>query len=207
MSEGKTVNKASIFEGGGPLAVEGVLKPLTNFFARYNLARCKTARHSLSRYAPAPSRKEPLEGVLPTTVDFIVLRWKELFIPMIYIPTENEAGMRLDFLASLPEGGGPHRGGRSSLQMIYTPNENEAGMRLDSYLASVTGESRNAVVRAIDEGRVKIAGKIPDKKLAVSVGLEIEYTEKEAEEYEAKPENIPLDIVYEDSDIIVINNP
>ena len=91
--------------------------------------------------------------------------------------------------------------------MIYTPNENEVGMRLDSYLASVTGESRNAVVRAIDEGRVKITGKIPDKKLAVSVGLEIEYIEKEAEEYEAKPENIPLDIIYEDSDIIVINKP
>ena len=89
--------------------------------------------------------------------------------------------------------------------MIYIPTENEAGMRLDSYLASVTGESRNAVVRAIDEGRVKIAGKIPDKKLAVSVGLEIEYTEKEAEEYEAKPENIPLDIVYQDSDFAVIN--
>jgi 23S rRNA pseudouridine1911/1915/1917 synthase len=91
--------------------------------------------------------------------------------------------------------------------MIYIPTENEAGVRLDSYLASVTGESRNAVVRAIDEGRVKIEGIIPDKKLAVKAGMKIEFTEEAVVEYEALPENIPLDIIYEDSDIIVINKP
>ena len=90
---------------------------------------------------------------------------------------------------------------------IYVPNENEAGMRLDAYLASVTGESRNAVVRAIAEGRVTIEGITPDKKLAVKAGMEIEFTEAQIEEYKAAPENIALDIVYEDGDIIVINKP
>ena len=95
--------------------------------------------------------------------------------------------------------------------MIFTVKEEDAGKRLDAYLAGVTGESRNAVVRAIDEGRVRLisrsAPKEADKKYKVAVGDEISFTEEDVIPYEAEPEDIPLDVIYEDSDIIVINKP
>ena len=95
--------------------------------------------------------------------------------------------------------------------MTFTVKDEDSGKRLDAYLAAVTGESRNAVVRAIDEGRVEIIGRSgvvkTDKKYKVSAGDCVSFTEEEVIPYEAVPEDIPLDIVYEDSDIIVINKP
>ncbi len=93
--------------------------------------------------------------------------------------------------------------------MTYTVSENDAGARLDAYLAAATGESRSAVVRAIEEGRVSINGVTDsiDKKYKVKRDDEISFEAEEVSEYEAEPENIPLDVVYEDSDIIVINKP
>ncbi len=95
--------------------------------------------------------------------------------------------------------------------MIFNIEKTDAGIRLDSYIAKVTGESRSAAVRAIDEGRVKIytesTQKAADKKYAVKLGDRIEFIPEEVIEYEALPEDIPLHIVYEDSDIIVINKP
>lgn len=95
--------------------------------------------------------------------------------------------------------------------MTFTVKDEDSGKRLDAYLAAVTGESRNAVVRAIDEGRVEIIGRSgvvkTDKKYKVSGGDCVSFTEEEVIPYEAVPEDIPLDIVYEDSDIIVINKP
>ena len=94
--------------------------------------------------------------------------------------------------------------------MILTVEEKDIGQRLDIFLASATGESRNAVTRAIDEGRVQIIGdtsRAPDKKYKVKTGDTIEFTEENVSEYESLPEDIPLDVIYEDSDIIVINKP
>ncbi|MBQ2738022.1 MAG: RluA family pseudouridine synthase [Clostridia bacterium] len=85
--------------------------------------------------------------------------------------------------------------------------EADAGGRIDAYLAGALGISRSAVARAIQEGRVRVNGAIPEKKYAVRCGDEVEYTEKEPELSEAAAQNIPLDIVFEDSDIIVINKP
>ena len=93
--------------------------------------------------------------------------------------------------------------------MVYTVSENDAGARLDAYLAAVTGESRSAAVRAIDENRVSINGSSDsiDKKYKVKAGDEISFEAEEVSEYEAAPEDIPLDVIYEDADIIVINKP
>lgn len=95
--------------------------------------------------------------------------------------------------------------------MTFTVKDCDIGKRLDAYLAYVTGESRNAAVRAIDEGRVEIIGKSagikPDKKYKLCGGETVIFTEEEVIPYEAAPENISLDVVYEDSDIIVINKP
>ncbi len=95
--------------------------------------------------------------------------------------------------------------------MTFTVKDCDIGKRLDAYLATVTGESRNAAVRAIDEGRVEIIGKSagikPDKKYKLCGGETVIFTEEEVIPYEVTPQDIPLDIVYEDSDIIVINKP
>ena len=93
--------------------------------------------------------------------------------------------------------------------MVFKINESDAGARLDAFLAIATGESRSAAVRAIEEGRVAINGNANgvDKKYKLKSGDEIFFEAEEVTEYEATPENIPLDVVYEDSDIIVINKP
>lgn len=80
--------------------------------------------------------------------------------------------------------------------------------RLDAFLAEVTSESRSSVCRGIDEGRVVVNGEVKEKKYLLRCGDEIDFTEDEAtDECDASPENIPLDVVYEDEDIIVINKP
>lgn len=82
-----------------------------------------------------------------------------------------------------------------------------SGARLDAYLASETELSRSGAAKLIDEGSVLVNGKCAQKKYAVAVGDVIEINLPEPKEYEAEPENIPLDVVYEDDYIIVINKP
>lgn len=84
----------------------------------------------------------------------------------------------------------------------------QAGMRLDAYLAqAISGLSRNAAVGRIEEGDVLLNGAKTVKKALVKAGDCIEIFIREAVEIEAVPQNIPLDILYEDKDIAVINKP
>lgn len=92
--------------------------------------------------------------------------------------------------------------------MIFTVADSDAGARLDSFIAKQTNGTRSAAVRAIDEGRVTVCGAAQPKKYLLKPGDTVEYESAgEPQEYDACPENIPLDIVYEDNDIIVINKP
>lgn len=91
--------------------------------------------------------------------------------------------------------------------MTYTVSENEAGLRLDSYIAAVSELSRSAAARLISEGAVCVDGEPKNKKYQVCPGERVEFSLPEAEEYNAEAEDIPLNIVFEDNDIIVINKP
>ena len=91
--------------------------------------------------------------------------------------------------------------------MTFTVKKEEAGKRLDSYLAELAELSRSAAAKLIEAGSVTVCGKTGEKKYQVKENDEIELVIPEVEEYEATPENIPLDVVYEDADIIVINKP
>jgi 23S rRNA pseudouridine1911/1915/1917 synthase len=91
--------------------------------------------------------------------------------------------------------------------MRYTVESGSQGKRIDAYLAEVTDLSRSAAAKLIESGAVTIGGKKTEKKYQVKEGDEVELVLPEVEEYEAEPENIPLDVVFEDSDIIVINKP
>ena len=80
-------------------------------------------------------------------------------------------------------------------------------MRLDAYIAAVSDLSRSAAARLIEAGSVTVNGGLAEKKRAIAEGDVVEITLPEPEECEAQPEDIPLDVVYEDDDIIVINKP
>jgi len=91
--------------------------------------------------------------------------------------------------------------------MILEVSEKDAGMRLDAFIASVTELSRSAAARLIESGDVTVEGRNAEKKRTLTAGERVEITLPEPEECEAQPEDIPLDVVYEDSDIIVVNKP
>ena len=91
--------------------------------------------------------------------------------------------------------------------MRYEVSENEAGMRLDAFASSVSELSRSAAAKLIEAGSVTLNGALAEKKSTVCLGDTVEIILPEPVECEALPENIPLDVVYEDEDIIVINKP
>ena len=91
--------------------------------------------------------------------------------------------------------------------MIYQVNEGDAGKRLDLICSEIAEITRSAAARLIEDGNVNVCGKGQPKKYAVKSGDVIEITLPECREAEAVAENIPLDIVYEDEYIIVINKP
>ena len=83
----------------------------------------------------------------------------------------------------------------------------DKGTRLDQFVATNTDLTRSAAARLIEEGAVTVNGKAVAKNYKVAKGDAVEIILPEPEAAEALPENIPLDIVYEDDDIIVVNKP
>ena len=81
------------------------------------------------------------------------------------------------------------------------------GERLDVFISSSEGITRSYAQKLIESGAVTVNGKAAEKnrKLCAGVCIEIEYPPIAA--YEVRADEIPLDIVYEDSDIVVINKP
>ncbi len=91
--------------------------------------------------------------------------------------------------------------------MIYPVDDAHAGVRADVFAAQVTGLSRSAVARLMEEGHILRSGKPVTKNVKLCVGDQLIVELPEPEPTEALPEDIPLDIVYEDDDIIVVNKP
>ncbi len=84
----------------------------------------------------------------------------------------------------------------------------EFGGRLDAFVsASEPSVSRSAAARLCEEGSITVNGKPVKKNYVLKQGDRVELTLPEPVPDRAQPQNIPLDIVYEDSDIIVINKP
>lgn len=84
----------------------------------------------------------------------------------------------------------------------------ENGVRLDKFLSlSSVGISRSAAVTLIESGSVLVNGSARNKNFKLSAGDRVELCVPDPVPYEAKAENIPLDIVYEDADLLVVNKP
>ncbi len=83
-----------------------------------------------------------------------------------------------------------------------------AGERLDAFLArSVEGMTRSAAQRLLEEGCVRLGGRPGKKNDKLKLGDEITVTLPEPKAVDIAPREIPLEIVYEDEDVLVINKP
>ena len=91
--------------------------------------------------------------------------------------------------------------------MNWAVTAEQNGLRADVIVAEVTGLSRSAAARLLEEGSVLLGGKTCAKNAKLGTGDELSIELSEPEPSEAMPENIPLDIVYEDEDIVVVNKP
>ncbi len=88
-----------------------------------------------------------------------------------------------------------------------TVSGSEAGERLDSYMSDHFDVSRSLAAKYIESGDALVNGISVSKKYKVAAEDIVTLSLPEPIECSAAPENIPLDIVYEDEDIIVINKP
>jgi 23S rRNA pseudouridine1911/1915/1917 synthase len=92
--------------------------------------------------------------------------------------------------------------------LAFEASEEDAGARLDAFLAArVPGVSRTALKRAIEDGDVLVGGRAakPSHKLRAGERVEVELPAPPPTEL--TPEEIPLDIVYEDEEVVVVNKP
>ena len=92
--------------------------------------------------------------------------------------------------------------------MLSVVDESNAGERLDTYLASqIEGWSRARLQRLIDNEDVLVNGKTakPSYKLRDGDEIEVELVAPPTDTF--TPENIPLDIIYEDETLVVVNKP
>ena len=83
----------------------------------------------------------------------------------------------------------------------------DKGKRVDAFLSDKTGLTRSAVARLIENGNVLMCGKELAKNYKLRGGEEFEIELPEPEYGEAQPENIPLDVMFEDEHIIIVIKP
>lgn len=92
-------------------------------------------------------------------------------------------------------------------ETALTPSLSDVGRRADAYLSEALGVTRSAAVRLIENGNILLFGKSFPKNYKIRQGDVFGAELPEPESYEVEAEDIPLDVVYEDGDIIVVNKP
>ena len=84
----------------------------------------------------------------------------------------------------------------------------DAGARLDAFLASrVEGVSRSTLKRAIEDGDVLVGGRAAKPSLKLKGGERVEVELPAPPPSEVEPEDIPLDLLHEDEEVVVVNKP
>ncbi len=81
------------------------------------------------------------------------------------------------------------------------------GDRIDTFLSSSFDITRSSAQRWLEQGLVTVNGRVMTKSARLSGGEQVCVTVPEARPCEAKPQDIPLNIVYEDGDLLVVNKP
>ena len=91
--------------------------------------------------------------------------------------------------------------------LIYEVSSEEAGERLDVVLASLVGISRSQAKRWIEQSHVFRNGQEASPSERLSLGDDIRVRKPKLVTSTLQPESIPLDILFEDSDLLVLNKP
>ncbi len=91
--------------------------------------------------------------------------------------------------------------------LLLTADATDAGARLDRFVSDKGALSRSAAVKLIEEGSVALNGTPAPKNYRMREGDRVEVTLPEPEPMEAIPQDIPIDVVYEDDDLIAVNKP
>jgi len=96
--------------------------------------------------------------------------------------------------------------GKMERKKILIQNSDE-GKRADVFLAENTDLTRSYIKKLCDGGKLFINGKVEKSKKTLKSGDEIEFEIPEPESQEVLPEDIPIDVIYQDDDVAVINKP
>ena len=89
---------------------------------------------------------------------------------------------------------------------IITITAQESAERIDALLARCVPElTRSAAARLIEDGAVTVGGRTVRKNYKCAPGDEISLIMPEAADCELRPQDIPIDVVYEDDDLLVVN--
>ena len=92
--------------------------------------------------------------------------------------------------------------------LTLQPNKEDAGKRIDAWLAAnLEDMTRSAVQRLLEEGQVVCDGKQLAKNYKLNGSETLEVSLPDPEPVDVVPQDIPLDVVYEDGDVIVVNKP
>ena len=92
--------------------------------------------------------------------------------------------------------------------LTLQPNQEDAGKRIDAWLAAnLEDVTRSGAQRLLEEGKVTKDGKALAKNYKLTGREILEVSLPDPEPVDVVPQNIPLDIVFEDSDVIVVNKP
>lgn len=89
----------------------------------------------------------------------------------------------------------------------FQTSEKDFGKRIDVFLNENTEFSRSHIKKMCDENLVMINGAFIKANRIIKDIYYVEVTVKDCENLDVKPENIPIDIVYQDDDLAVINKP
>lgn len=93
-------------------------------------------------------------------------------------------------------------------EFSYVIDENNQGMRIDKYLSQVMEDKTRSFIQGIiDEGKVTVNNKIVKSNYKLKVNDFIKGIIPDPVELKVEAEDIPLDILYEDEDVIVVNKP
>lgn len=93
-------------------------------------------------------------------------------------------------------------------ELVFSASTEDSGIRVDRFLqARLPDHSRSAIQKWMEDGCVLVNGKSVAKNYKLSGACEILVRIPEPQELQVRAENIPLDIVYEDDDLLVVNKP
>ena len=99
------------------------------------------------------------------------------------------------------------KGIRLNMNKVIIVDEDATKKRIDAYLSEKEEYSRMAIQRLINDGKIIVNDKKIKESYKVQNADKIEIEEENPKEIELKAQNIPLEVLYEDNDIIVVNKP